>query len=210
MNDRDRDRYRVVREDLHRAYDDQLDPSLIDRTLDSAIAEAEATATVKTFLPVTVGRATIERLEELAETSVVGGLKRRPEVLFVSGRNAGRSQFAAAFAHHLAGDHVFVRSVGLEGNDEPDETVLAVLEERGIGKEGLYNKDILARTVHRSDVIVLLGVDDTPNVPGDRYVHWPIPDPVGRSAAEVRAVADDIEVRVRGLLSDLGVGERSA
>lgn len=203
-------RYRIVREDLHRAYDDQIDPALIDTTLDTAIAEAEATATVTDFLPVTVGRTTIERLEELAANSIVGGLKHRPEILYVSDRNAGRSQFAAALTHHLVGDHVFVRSVGLHSNDEPTPSVLKALRERGISEEGLYDKDILARTVHRADVIVLLGVDETPDVPGDRYVHWHIADPTGRPEAEVNAIADDIDAHVRQLLTEMGVLDSAA
>lgn len=203
----DRNRYRIVREDLHRAYDDQLDPAVIDRVLDETAAEAEATASVTTFLPVTVGRATIDKLEELAVTSVVGGLKPRPEVLFVSGRNAGRSQFAAAYAHHLAGDRVFVRAVGIEGNDDPSESVLKVLRERGISEAGLYNKEVIARTVHRSDVIVLLGVEETPDLPGDRYEYWPVADPAGRSEMKVREIADNIERRVRELLDRFGVLE---
>lgn len=203
-------RYRIVREDLHRAYDDQLDPAVIDSTLDTAISEAEATATVTDFLPVTVGKTTIERLEALAADSVVGGLKHRPEILYVSDRNAGRSQFAAALTRHLVGDHVFVRSVGLHSNDEPTPSVLAALRERGISEEGLYDKDILARTVHRADVIVLLGVDETPNIPGDRYVYWPIADPTDRPEAEVRAIADDIDARVHQLLTDMGMLDSAA
>jgi arsenate reductase (thioredoxin) len=203
----DRERYRIVREDLHRAYDDQLDPAVIDRVLDETAAEAERTASVTTFLPVTVGRATIDKLEGLAATRAAGGLTPRPEVLFVSGRNAGRSQFAAAYAHHLAGDRVFIRAVGIESNDEPAESVLKVLRERGISEEGLYNKEIIARTVHRSDVIVLLGVEETPDLPGDRYEHWPVADPAGRSEMKVREIADNIERRVRELLDRLGVLE---
>lgn len=203
-------RYRIVREDLHRAYDDQLDPALIDTILDTAIAEAEATATLSDFLPVTVGRTAIERLEKLAAESVVGGLHHRPEILYVSDRNAGRSQFAAALTRHLVGDSVFVRAVGLHSNDAPTPSVLKALRERGISEEGLYNKDILARTVHRAAVIVLLGVSETPNLPGDRYVHWPVADPTGRPEEEVNAIADDIDARVRQLLTDMGVMHSAA
>lgn len=204
-----RDRYRIVREDLHRAYDGQLPAELIDQTLDGVIAEAEDTATVTVFLPVTVSRTTVERLEALATTRK-GGLRPRPEVLFVSGHNAGRSQYAAAYARHLAGDRLVIRAVGLEGNEEPLDSVLAVLRERGISEEGLYHRDITARTVHRSDVIVLLGVEETPSLPGDRYEHWPVADPNGRSATKVRDIADNIERRVRGLLAELGVLDEGA
>ena len=41
--------------------------------------------------------------------------------------------------------------------------------------------------------------------PGVRVVDWEIEDPAGRDLETVRAIRDDIEGRVRGLLRDLGV-----
>lgn len=199
------DRYAAVRRDLHRAYDDKLSPQVIDEVLDTNIARAEEHATVKDFLPVTVGRATVEDLADMAADGHGGVLKERPEVLFVSAHNAGRAQLAAALAQHLAGDGLVVRSVGLDGGTTPSSEVISVLEERGIPREGLYRKGINPRTVHLSDVIVLIGVTETPNVPGKRYVHWPIEDPVGASPDKVRAIADEIGDRVRALLAELGV-----
>lgn len=87
--------------------------------------------------------------------------------------------------------------------------VLAVLDERGISHAGLYREEIVARTVHRADVMVLLGVDEIPDVPGDRYTRWAIADPEGRDLAAVRAIADEIEARVRVLLDELGVPART-
>ncbi len=199
------DRYAAVRRDLHRAYDDQLSPQVIDEVLDTNIARAEEHATVKDFLPVTVGRATVEDLADMAADGYGGVLKERPEVLFVSAHNAGRAQLAAAIAKQLAGDNLVVRSVGLDGGTTPAPEVVTVLEERGVPLEGLYLEGINPRTVHLSDVIVLIGVTETPNVPGKRYVHWPIDDPVGASPDKVRAIADDVEDRVRDLLVVLGV-----
>ena len=72
-------------------------------------------------------------------------------------------------------------------------TVLEVLAERGIPTGHLYQKEIVARTVHRSDVVVLMGVDQRPDIPGDRYVEWDIADPEGASIEEVRTIADDVE-----------------
>lgn len=197
------DRYRIVREDLHRLYGGAIDAGAIDAVLREEIQVAEAQARITDFLPLTVSRAATERLEEAAAHS--GGLKKRPEVLFVSARNAGRSQLATAITHHLAGDQVFVRAVGLEPVGDVDPEVLDVLAERGISADATYLEPVKARTVHRADVIVLLGVEDAPDLPGDRYVRWDVTDPVGESPMRVREIADRIENHVRELLKDLGV-----
>ena len=42
------------------------------------------------------------------------GATRKPSVLFVCIHNAGRSQMAAGWTRHLAGDRVHVRSAGSE------------------------------------------------------------------------------------------------
>lgn len=52
-----------------------------------------------------------ERLAEIAENA--GFDRPRQEILFVCEHNAGRSQLAAAITHHLVGEDVIVRSVGL-------------------------------------------------------------------------------------------------
>lgn len=199
------DRYNIVRRDLHRAYGNQLAAQVIDEVLDTNIARAEESATVKDFLPVTVGRATVEDLADMVADGHGGTLKERPEVLFVSAHNAGRAQLAAAITHALAGDRVHVRSVGLDGGTTADPQVVTILQERGYPLEGLYQVGINPRTVHLSDVIVLIGVTETPNVPGKRYLHWPIDDPVGASQDRARAIADDVEDHVRELLAELGL-----
>jgi protein-tyrosine-phosphatase len=58
----------------------------------------------------------------------------------------------------------------------------------------------------RVDVVVTMGCgDECPVLPGTRYVDWPLTDPAGQSLEVVRQVRDSIEVRVRTLLSELGV-----
>ncbi|MGB8020251.1 MAG: hypothetical protein WCF04_03395, partial [Candidatus Nanopelagicales bacterium] len=41
--------------------------------------------------------------------------------------------------------------------------------------------------------------------PGKRYLDWELADPAGQSVADVRPIRDDIESRVRTLLTELGV-----
>jgi protein-tyrosine-phosphatase len=63
-----------------------------------------------------------------------------------------------------------------------------------------------------ADVIVTMGCGDAcPVHPGKRYVDWELPDPAGKSLAEVRLIRDDIDARVRALLAELAAitGQRS-
>lgn len=194
--------FEIVREDLHRRYGHLIDATQINAIVDETIVEQNATAKLTAFLPVFVERFASEKLETLLD-----GQEARPrqEVLFACERNAGRSQLAAAIMRHIAGDDVFVRSVGINARGGINPTVLRVLEERGISTDGLYQKEISPRVSHRADVVVLLGINEIPGVPGDRYVRWDIADPEGASIEEVREIADKIEAEIRGLLPKLNV-----
>lgn len=199
--------FEIVREDMHRLYGSLHTADHIDALMDATIAEHTAGATVDTFLPVIVERIVSEKLEQQAADAGVADPKPREEILFACQRNSGRSQLATAITSWLVGDRIFVRTVGLEPVDGINETVLKVLAERGIPADHLHQTEIVARTVHRADVVVLLGVDERPDIPGDRYVEWDIADPENASIEEVRAIADDVERHVRALLADMGFDE---
>lgn len=199
--------FEIVREDMHRRYGSLHSADHIDALVDATIAERTAAAKVETFLPVIVERIVSETLEEQATAAGAKDPRARREVLYVCERNAGRSQLASAITSWIVGDKLFVRSVGLDPVGGINPTVLEVLAERGIPADHLYQKEIVARTVHRSDVVVLMGVDKRPDIPGDRYVEWDIADPEGASIEQVRTIADDVERHVRALLADMGFAE---
>ena len=199
--------FEIVREDMHRRYGSLHSADHIDALVDATIAERTAAAKVETFLPVIVERIVSETLEEQATAAGAKDPRARREVLYVCERNAGRSQLASAITSWIVGDKLFVRSVGLNPVGGINPTVLEVLAERGIPADHLYQKEIVARTVHRSDVVVLMGVDKRPDIPGDRYVEWDIADPEGASIEQVRTIADDVERHVRALLADIGFAE---
>ena len=69
----------------------------------------------------------------------------------------------------------------------------------------LTQKAITPRVSHRADVVVLMGIDETPAVPGDHYVEWGIADPAEATDAELSAIIDDIEAKLRALLAELNV-----
>ena len=60
--------------------------------------------------------------------------------------------------------------------------------------------------VREADVVITMGCGDTcPVFPGKRYEDWTLTDPAGLGVESVRPIRDEIEGRVRALLSDLKV-----
>ncbi|MGY9064579.1 arsenate reductase ArsC [Streptomyces murinus] len=127
-----------------------------------------------------------------------------PSVLFVCVHNAGRSQMAAAFLTHLAGDHVQVRSAGSAPADTVNPAVVAAMAESGIDISSEIPKVLTVEAVQSSDVVITMGCGDTcPVFPGKRYLDWQLPDPAGQGVEAVRPIRDEIERRVRNLLTEI-------
>ena len=83
------------------------------------------------FMPVIIERFARERLWAVAQSD--GAVEKPlPEVLFVCERNAGRSQMAAALAHHLSNGWVGVRSAGSHPDEQIDPVVVEAMAELGI------------------------------------------------------------------------------
>ncbi|MBF6178196.1 arsenate reductase ArsC [Nocardia otitidiscaviarum] len=133
-----------------------------------------------------------------------------PSVLFVCVHNAGRSQMAAAFLTHLAGDRVEVRSAGSAPADQVNPAAVAAMRELGIDISAATPKILTADAVQDSDVVITMGCGDTcPYFPGKRYLDWKLDDPAGQGVDAVRGIRDEIERRVRGLLDELGIAPRA-
>ncbi|MEU5297733.1 arsenate reductase ArsC [Streptomyces umbrinus] len=127
-----------------------------------------------------------------------------PSVLFVCVHNAGRSQMAAAFLTHLAGDKVEVRSAGSAPADTVNPAVVEAMKEVGVDISAETPKVLTVEAVQASDVVITMGCGDTcPVFPGKRYLDWQLDDPAGQGVASVRPIRDEIERRVRGLLIEL-------
>ncbi|MGV9379077.1 arsenate reductase ArsC [Nonomuraea sp. NPDC003707] len=127
-----------------------------------------------------------------------------PQVLFVCVHNAGRSQMAAAFLTHLAGDRVRVRSAGSAPADQVNPAVVEAMAERGIDISAEIPKVLTVDAVQASDVVITMGCGDAcPIFPGKRYEDWVLDDPAGQGVEAVRPIRDAIEARVRALISDL-------
>ena len=134
--------------------------------------------------------------------------KDTPEVLFVCVHNAGRSQMAAALLDRHAQGRVRVRSAGSTPADEINPAVVTAMDEIGLDLSKEFLRALTTDAVQAADVVITMGCSDAcPIFPGKRYLDWELSDPSGRSVAEVRAIRDEIDARVRGLLAELtGVG----
>ncbi len=126
------------------------------------------------------------------------------DVLFVCVQNAGRSQLASAIMRHLGGDRVRVRTAGSAPIDEIRPAVVTALDEIGVPLGGEFPKPLTDDVVRAADVVITMGCGDAcPVFPGKRYLDWPVADPAGQPLDRVREIRDDIDGRVRGLLSAL-------
>src|SRR6187455_3451460 len=100
-----------------------------------------------------------------------------PAVLFLCIHNAGRSQMAAGWLSHLAGDRVMVMTGGSEPANQVQPNVIAAMAEVGLDIGGQQPKRWTADMVHGADVVVTMGCgDECPFVPGKRYQDWAVPD----------------------------------
>ena len=131
----------------------------------------------------------------------------RPSVLYVCIHNAGRSQMAAAYTHHLSGGAIEVRSAGSEPADRVNPAVRDAMLEDGIDISAEKPKILTTEAVQASDVVITMGCGDTcPIYPGKRYEDWELDDPAGQGIDSVRPIRDEVKRRVTELIRSLGVG----
>lgn len=128
----------------------------------------------------------------------------KPTVLFVCVHNAGRSQMAAGFLQHLAGDRIEVLSAGSAPADQINPVAVAAMAEAGIDIAAEQPKILTTQAVKESDVVITMGCgDECPYFPGKRYEDWELDDPAGQGIEFVRPIRDDIRSRVEALISEL-------
>jgi protein-tyrosine-phosphatase len=199
---------RSVADRLHGDFSGIFAPETIQRFMAESW-DALSGAKVAAFIPLFVERFTRERLRALAR--VEGKLSdTRPFVVFLCVHNAGRSQMAAGWMQHLAGDQVEVFSGGSEPASEVNPSAVAAMAEIGIDISTGFPKPWTDDVVRAADVIVTMGCGDScPIFPGKRYLDWEVGDPAGLPVEEVRPIRDEIGERVRGILQDLDIPTRT-
>ncbi|AIA00627.1 arsenate reductase ArsC [Streptomyces noursei] len=128
----------------------------------------------------------------------------KPSVLFVCVHNAGRSQMAAAWLSHLAGDRIEVRSAGSAPGDTVNPAAVEAMREVGIDISAEKPKILTVDAVKGSDVCITMGCGDAcPIFPGKRYLDWKLEDPAGQGIGAVRPIRDEIKTRIETLIAEI-------
>jgi protein-tyrosine-phosphatase len=113
---------------------------------------------------------------------------------------------AAAWLRHLGGEGAEVFSGGSDPGSAVNPAAIASMGEVGIDIATEFPKPWTEGVLRAADVIVTMGCGDAcPVFPGTRYLDWKVDDPAGLSVEEVRPIRDDIERRVRELMTELGI-----
>ena len=143
-------------------------------------------------------RATVPTVDDLSSD--------KPSVLFLCVHNAGRSQMAAGWLDHLAGDRVDVFSGGSEPAGTVNPAAVEAMAEVGIDIGTEFPKPWTDEIIRAADVVITMGCGDAcPVYPGKRYEDWVLDDPEGLGVDAVRPIRDDIRRRVEKLIAEMGL-----
>lgn len=131
---------------------------------------------------------------------------RRPHVLFVCGQNAGRSQMAAALFNRHAQGRAWADSAGTRPATRVHPEVVEVMREVGVDLSAAKPRLMTAGLAEGAAQVITMGcADGECPVVSAPVEDWGLPDPAGQPVAAVRAIRDDIDRRVRSLVSTLAI-----
>ena len=177
----------------------------IERCVKESYALLAENARVIVHLPVLTERFARDRLTAVAQSEFKIA-KDKPEILFICVHNAGRSQMAAALAIQISGGAVCVRSAGSAPSDSIPAAVHEAMDEIGSNLAEAFPKPLTDEFVRAADIVITMGCGDAyPVYPGKRYEDWVLADPAELDTAGVVSVRNDIEARIRTLLTELKV-----
>ncbi|MFO7571592.1 MAG: arsenate reductase ArsC [Gaiellaceae bacterium] len=189
------------------ALEDEFAGVFSTQTIERYLAESVdmlGESKINVYVPVLAHRFARERLKALGQAEGLVA-KEQPEVLFVCVQNAGRSQMAAGLVTLRSRGAVSVRSAGSDPAEGVNPHVADVMGELGADLASAFPKPLTDEVVRAADVVITMGCGDAcPIYPGKRYEDWVVADPAEASSLdEVRAIRDDIDGRVQGLLSEI-------
>jgi arsenate reductase len=195
---------REAAERLQRRFAGQLNAETIERFMNDSLDVLIARAHTSTWVPLLAERFARDRLRALIRLESDETLN--PSILFLCVHNAGRSQMAAGWMRHLGGEQVDVFSGGSEPADAVNRAAVAAMAEVGIDISTEIPQPWADEIVRAADIVVTMGCGDAcPVFPGKRYLDWEIEDPSGKTVEEIRPIRDEIERRIRDLLSEIGI-----
>ena len=128
------------------------------------------------------------------------------KILFVCVENAGRSQMAEAFFRKYVTSGFDSMSAGTKPTAKVNPIVVQVMNEVGIDIEKNFPQSISQKMIDETQITVNMGCMDEESCPVlflKDVKNWEIQDPKGKSIKEVREIRDQIEQRVKGLVSQL-------
>lgn len=193
----------TIAEDLAQRFTGVFAPETVERYVFESYTALARTARISSHLPSLTERFARDRLTALAQSK---GLAPHdvPEVLLVCVQNAGRSQMAAALLEHHAGGRVHVRSAGSAPSATLHPRAVEVMREIGIDLGSAFPKPLTDDVVRAADVVITMGCGDAcPIYPGKRYEDWGLRDPADSTLEQARQVRDEIDTRVRQLLTEI-------
>ena len=134
---------------------------------------------------------------------------KRPAVLFVCVKNGGKSQMAAALMRHHAGDAVEVHSAGTRPGTATNAQSAEALAEVGADMSAAVPQPVTSELLRSVDHVIVIGGEAVIE-PVERMTApvtaWHTDEPSQRGIEgmeRMRLVRDDIDARVRALLTDL-------
>jgi protein-tyrosine-phosphatase len=111
---------------------------------------------------------------------------------------------AAALLDRVAAGRVRVSSAGSQPAAQLNSAVVDAMAEVGLDISSEVPKRLTTDQAAAADVVITMGCGDAcPVYQGKRYLDWDLPDPAGKTLAEVRPIRDEISKLVRHLVEQL-------
>ena len=133
-------------------------------------------------------------------------------VLFLCTGNSARSQMGEGLLRHLGGDRFEVSSAGTQAAQRVHPLAVETMRERGVDISHQRPKSLADFAAQQFDLLITTCDEAQAACPwyaGAReQVHWSLPDPAAATGtdeeqrAAFRAVADELERRLRELVGD--------
>lgn len=124
-------------------------------------------------------------------------------VLFACVENSNRSQMAEAFARMYGAGVVDPVSAGSRPSGSINARAVSSMAEIGYDLTVHSSKSLDAVAGHFDYVITMGCGEECPFVAAVERADWELPDPKNMSPAEFNTVRDEIETRVRRLISQI-------
>ena len=132
--------------------------------------------------------------------------RQKKTILFVCVENAGRSQMAEGFFREYTPEGYEPISAGTKPTSQLNPVVVQAMSEVGVDIKQQKPKDITEDMVRNSTKIINMGCIDKSFCPTlfiPNLIDWGIEDPKCKTIEQVREIRDDIEQRVKQLVTNL-------